>query len=241
MPELSVIVTSYNHGKYLRESIESILSEKIPNMELIVIDDFSTDNSFKTISDLPVKIIRNEKNKGIAYCRNKGLKLSSAKFITFFDGDNILLSGGIKKRLTFLKNNPRYNAVGGISGGVIDSNGKRMNFLENTPPLELSYEFLKEGGKYCCALWLYLFRKKIIEDMIFDETLKFCDDSDFLLKFLKKEKIPIIKVPVLLFRIHDKNTSFIYDGNSVTFSKKVISESLLVNMSHGIIPNSLKN
>ena len=89
-PEVSVILISYNEEDYIHKSINNILDQSFRNLEIIVIDDHSTDKTFDkiiSISDKRLKIIRNEKNLGPVISRNKGILMAKGKYIFFTDGD----------------------------------------------------------------------------------------------------------------------------------------------------------
>lgn len=92
MPLISVIIPIYNLEKYLRQCIDSVLNQKNLDLEIILIDDGSTDNSFIICEeyanlDKRFRIIHKE-NQGQAAARNDGLKLASGKYVVFLDGDD---------------------------------------------------------------------------------------------------------------------------------------------------------
>lgn len=92
--DLSVIMCVYNTAKYLTKSIESVLSQTYENYEFIIVDDGSTDNSYDIIQKYKknkrIKIIQNEKNMGVSYCRNLALKQSNGAYISFLDSDDYI-------------------------------------------------------------------------------------------------------------------------------------------------------
>ena len=96
--KVSIIITIYNQIKYLKDSIESALAQTLDDKEIIIIDDCSNDGSFSEILNItasqkicPIKIIRNDKNKGVIYSRNKGINLATGEYILPLDGDDIIL------------------------------------------------------------------------------------------------------------------------------------------------------
>ncbi len=96
MPEISVIVPVYNCEKYLEKCINSILSQTFDDLELILINDGSSDNSGKICDefkekDSRVKIVH-QKNMGVSVARNVGLDVSEGKYIGFIDGDDYIES-----------------------------------------------------------------------------------------------------------------------------------------------------
>ncbi|MEQ1917842.1 MAG: SDR family oxidoreductase, partial [Elusimicrobiota bacterium] len=94
MTALSVIVPVYNAGAFLKIALDSILAERLPGLEVIVVDDGSTDGAISEISHLPVRVVR-QKNRGEAAARNAGVKASTAPFVTFLDADDLLTPGAL--------------------------------------------------------------------------------------------------------------------------------------------------
>jgi len=90
-PLVSIIITNYNRKKYLKRCIESLYQNNYKNVELILVDDCSTDGSVDFVKDLfpDVKVIHNEENKGLAVSSNIGAKLAKGKYILFYNNDTI--------------------------------------------------------------------------------------------------------------------------------------------------------
>ena len=96
-PLISIIVPTYNVEKYIRTCIESILAQTYRNIEVIIVNDGSTDQSLAVISDLicshhNVKVI-NQKNQGVSVARNTGIDVATGKYITFVDADDKIMPG----------------------------------------------------------------------------------------------------------------------------------------------------
>lgn len=96
-PLISIIVPTYNVEKYIRTCIESILAQTYRNVEVIIVNDGSTDQSLAVISDLicshhNVKVI-NQKNQGVSVARNTGIDVATGKYITFVDPDDKIMPG----------------------------------------------------------------------------------------------------------------------------------------------------
>jgi len=118
-PFVSVFTPNYNNSKYLSETIESILNQEYSNFEYIIIDDYSTDQSWELIKnyakkDSRIKCFRNGRNLGIVKTRNKGFKYrsSKSKYYAIIDSDDISLSDRLKIQVDFLEKNQDYGLVG---------------------------------------------------------------------------------------------------------------------------------
>jgi glycosyltransferase involved in cell wall biosynthesis len=108
-PKVSVIIPLYNRRKYIKAAIESVLNQSYRQIELIIIDDGSTDNVekvlFPILKNNPSIIYLRQSNKGPATALNTGMKLASGEYISFLDSDDEYKKDHIKKRITYFKNN----------------------------------------------------------------------------------------------------------------------------------------
>lgn len=125
-PFVSVIMPAYNAEKYIAEAIDSILNQTYKNFELIILDDASTDNTWKIIEDYASKdkriiSIRNEKNLYIAGNRNKGISIAKGTYIVWQDADDVSYPTRIKKLVQFMEDSVRV----GICGSYIQSFNER--------------------------------------------------------------------------------------------------------------------
>lgn len=106
---VSIIMPSYNTAKYIEKSINSILNQTYDNWELIIVDDCSTDDSDKIISnflnDKRIKYFKNSKNSGAAVSRNKALREAKGKWIAFLDSDDLWAEEKLYKQLKFMIDN----------------------------------------------------------------------------------------------------------------------------------------
>lgn len=99
---------SYNTGKYINDSIESVINQTYSNWELIIVDDCSSDNTYDCISgfcDDRIKLIKNEKNSGAAESRNKALRETKGRWIAFLDSDDIWYPQKLEHQLSFMIKN----------------------------------------------------------------------------------------------------------------------------------------
>lgn len=111
-PVVSVIMRSYNHGAYIRESVASVLSQTLGDIELIIIDDCSGDDSQELIRELArtdtrIRIILHPRNKGMAVGMNEGFRASRGRYIAFIDSDDVWEREKLEKQLTVLTVEPQ--------------------------------------------------------------------------------------------------------------------------------------
>lgn len=115
-PKVSVIVPFYNAEKHIGECMESLVNQTLKDIEIICIDDCGNDNSRQIVqkfaeSDNRIKIIKNDKKRGLSYCRNIGTQHASAPYIMFCDSDGMLLNDACEKMLAAVHKNNADIAV----------------------------------------------------------------------------------------------------------------------------------
>lgn len=114
--ELSVIVPCYNTEKFIRKCVESILNQTYKNLEIILVDDCSTDKTYNILKQyakdyVNIQIIKNEKNSGAGYSRNSALKVANGKYISYIDSDDYIDSDYYEEMIKTVKQNKADIAV----------------------------------------------------------------------------------------------------------------------------------
>lgn len=108
MKKVSVIIPVYNSSKYLFQCIDSVINQDYNNLEIIIIDDSSSDDSLSIINsfkDKRIKIVKLKKNRGVSYARNKGIDLATGDYICFIDSDDYWYKDKVSKQVKFMKDN----------------------------------------------------------------------------------------------------------------------------------------
>lgn len=103
---VSVIMPSWNTGKFIAESIQSVINQTYKNWELIIVDDCSTDNTDEIVgkfTDIRIKYLKNEKNSGAALTRNRALREAKGEWIAFLDSDDLWKPEKLEHQLKFMK------------------------------------------------------------------------------------------------------------------------------------------
>ena len=129
--DVSIICANYNNGRYLKEFVESVAGSSMLPLELIVVDDGSTDNSIEILGRLSsfswLKIIRFQKNKGFARALNAGLDVAVGKYIMRADPDDLMCPLRIEKQFQYLETHPDIDVLGCNVFYFDDKNGKVIN------------------------------------------------------------------------------------------------------------------
>jgi glycosyltransferase involved in cell wall biosynthesis len=145
---ITVLMPVYNAEKYLAEAIESILNQSFSDFEFLIVDDASTDKSVDIINsydDERIKLIHNDKNFGVTYSLNRGLKLAFGKYIARQDADDISFKNRLQLQYEYLENHPQTVLLG--SQAVFDKNS--LPLPKPTERAEVYYHLLAEG----CAFY----------------------------------------------------------------------------------------
>lgn len=114
-PLVSIIIPAYNAEKYIARAIDSALQQTYKNIEIIVVDDGSTDNTAKIVKSYSESIIlyRYQRNQGIGAPRNNGIAISKGEYVTFLDADDCYLPEKVEKLVDFFCQNPSYSIAYG--------------------------------------------------------------------------------------------------------------------------------
>lgn len=185
MEKISVLIPTYNVENYVEEAIFSILNQTYKNIELIIVDDCSTDNTYdilKKISkcDNRVKLYKNSINKKICYTLNRAYKHSSGAYIARMDGDDISEYDRLEKQINFLKENPEIDLVG-VGTISIDENGKEIN---RTTYMK-SFKFLKKAAYLSSpVLHIWMAKREVYEKLNGYRDMPYVEDYDFLLRMI---------------------------------------------------------
>ena len=202
---VSVIIPAYNTEKYIKETINSVLQQSYSNIELIVIDDGSTDTTANTIKaflqDKRINYIY-QKNAGVSNARNNGFKISKGEYVAFLDADDLWHKDFLKKKVEVLNQNKEI--------GVAVSDGCAID--ENSKPLCIFYKGPEEPKKIIelnCDSSLIsssLIRRSIVEKTSgFDPLLSNAADKLFTIEVGSTSKMICIKGCPFYYRIHGKN------------------------------------
>ncbi len=188
--KISVIIPVYNLGKYIEKSLNSILSQEFDqSLEIIVVDDGSTDNSSEVVdkiskADSRVKLFR-QQNAGVSAARNAGLDLATGQYVLFVDGDDILFPGALQKLADELDNDKGAILACGLHNRIT-SYDQEAPTLKGSVIHTDSKEILQRllAGEYDVSACAKMFVKSLIRDIRFIPGKKINEDKYFLFEYL---------------------------------------------------------
>lgn len=189
-PLVTVIIPSYNHERYISQSIESVVSQSYKNLEIIVIDDGSKDESLKIINGLADKygfIVIARENRGLAKTLNEGVGLANGKYISFLASDDYYLPRRIENAVLQLEKSADKVVIVYCDGYIINDAGEKIGLFGDrySRPLTGSiYDNLLVGN------WIpsigVTYKTDVLKQFMFDERFKIEDHTLFLRMFKNK-------------------------------------------------------
>ena len=211
-PLISVIMSVHNEKEYVSDAINSILAQTYQNFELIIIDDYS-DNETADICNVfyknwptKIRLFRNEHNIGLTKSLNIGLKHAKGDFIARMDADDISLNNRFETQINYLIDNSDIDLVGSFYD-EIDKNGKtiRENVKFETEPSIINWRLFFENPIPHPPIML---KKEILNNMGgYNEKIKFSQDYDLFCRLSAFAKMTNLPKVLYKWRVHDKSIS----------------------------------
>ena len=218
-PLVSIIVPIYNSESLLSACLDSILGQSYQNLEIILVDDGSTDHSSQVIKkyakkDSRIKTIT-QKNQGQSTARNQGLKLAKGDYISFIDSDDTIDHSFIEKLLQPFQNHHTSLSLCGIHRLFLKNNTGENLYLSpiiKKRPKESQKNYIlrllaKDGRLYSSVNKLY--QASIAKKISFDQSLNFAEDTKFVLEYLKNTTgdLIFIQKPLYTYNFGSKNST----------------------------------
>ncbi len=207
MSEISIIIPAFNSEKYIEEALGTLLAQKCPLKEIIVIDDGSTDGTASLVKRYGERVSYHfQENRGLSAARNAGIRLSTGSYLAFLDADDLYHPEKLEIQKRFLDTHPDVDMV------FSDFEYFGGNLLRR--PIPDSFK-RGEGNLFvdlfkfnCIAIPTVLLRRDCFEKVgFFDEALRAAEDYDFWLRLIKGKKIGYIDRVLARVRLHPENMS----------------------------------
>lgn len=211
IPAVSVIIPAYNREKFIRETVDSVLNQTYKNIELVVVDDGSTDDTLEILKEYGDKIIvlqhPGRVNKGQSAAINLGLISSNGKYVAILDSDDLFALKKVQLQVEFLENNPDVGLVYGNGYGV-NEKGEKIYRIYGAGHRE---ESKPEKVLLDCYFLLpnnSMIRRNVLERVGgFDETLRSAQDHDMAIRVAEITKLAYIDEELFYYRRHGNSIS----------------------------------
>lgn len=211
-PLVSAIIPSFNRAELTLRAIHSVLNQSFENIELLVINDGSSEDYLAVQQLLEEKkgIYLETENQGVSAARNLGIELSKGEYIAFLDSDDEWLADKIYKQVEVISENPKYPIVQALERW--NRNGKIITVPKHLSPAH--GESFKKAVDYCCiGPSSALIRKELFNEIgLFDPCLRICEDYDLWLRIL--DKYPVFCI--------QEELSIKYGGHSDQLSRSEV-------------------
>lgn len=220
-PLVSVCIPAYNNADYIKETIECVLNQTYKNIELIVVDDQSKDNTVdvvRSIQDDRLKLYINEKNLGMSGNWNRCMELCTGEYIKLICADDLIHETLIAREVEAMEAHPEVLLVESDTQ-FVDKNGKAKGFYKRyrksgvVDGKEISKACVHTRDQFGAPLANLVRRSAYEMSGGFDSTFVYIVDYDFFMTIAKTGKVYIIHEPLNYFRIrYDSNTGQVMGG-----------------------------
>jgi glycosyltransferase involved in cell wall biosynthesis len=214
--KISVVLAVYNGASYLKEAIDSILSQTFRSFEFTIIDDGSTDDTAEILSaynDPRVVLVHNEVNKGLIHSLNQGLSLSKGKYIARMDADDIALPQRLQVQYDFMESHPEIGICGSIIEAFYANSQKRMvvQFPESDRAIR-AYTYFQ--APFCHPA--VMLRSEIMTkyNLVYPKAFYRAEDYALWIDMLKYTKGYNIQTVLLRYRKHEGSETSLSANNS---------------------------
>ncbi len=211
-PLVSVIIPTYNCRKYVLSAVNSVLRQSMPDLEVIVVDDASTDGTARLLADVDddrLTVIRSDVNLGPAGARNLGLTYAGGAFVGFQDSDDIWVSTKLEKQICQYeraKSRDSTEVVVYSSVEIMDEEGRSLGNLWDP-------SFLKQGDIFQALLvrnfvpcQSVLVKRRLIQEVGgFEPSMRYAEDYLLWLRLARRYRFYCVFEPLVRYRVHSGN------------------------------------
>ena len=204
LPRVSVVIPAFNCGDYIVEAIASVVAQDYPDIEIVVVDDGSSDDTAaKVTSAFPEVLYIRQENAGSAIARNRGILASSGELVAFLDADDLWLPGKLDKQVRYLMEHPEVS--------LVYTDFSRSADVEHDISSRLATrKFWTQGSEFLSLLrqnFLHtssvILRRKILADSgIFDPKFRNAQDWDLWIRVGEVGRFALIDEVLTRYRLH---------------------------------------
>ncbi|MEH2068025.1 MAG: glycosyltransferase [Nostoc sp.] len=209
MPNVSVIIPTYQRADLVSETIESVLAQTYTDYEIIVVNDGSTDNTREVLAQFKDKItVIYQDNQGLPAARNTGIMASQGRYIAFVDDDDLWLPYKLEKQIPCFESNPNIGLV--YSNMVFFKDNRVLSYNmwpKGSHPPGVLQDWMLFMVDYIPVPTVVVRRECLDEVGLFDQTLTSCEDYDLWLRIIEKFPVHFLNELVAFYRLSANSMS----------------------------------
>lgn len=197
---ISVIIPTYNRAHLIKESLQSVLDQTLKPYEIIVVDDFSTDNTEEVIKSLNsplIKYVKNQRKKGANGARNTGILMAQGEYIAFHDSDDIWFTNKLESQYNFMRINQNFDLCF-CSLLILDESESLKKIVKPKKKIkDKNIGYLLSNENIISTQTIFI-KRSVANKILFDENIWRFQDWDF-----------VIRVYQAGFKIYHLNTTLV--------------------------------
>lgn len=204
MAAVTAIIPCYNHGRYLAEAVESVLAQTYPDVEIVVVNDGSTDDTAAVAASFGERILYMEHaNRGLCASRNRAIEETDGQYVAFLDADDRWHPEKLARQVPLLEADEEV--------GLVHTDGWTLTGEAVGPPIAGGADQAALGGQLFERLLLgnpilapsVVVRRRCLEGVgLFDEALGGCGDWDLWIRVCRRWKVAYVSEPLVYYRRH---------------------------------------
>ena len=210
MPEVSVVMPNYNNGRFVETAIRSVLGQTFPDLELIFVDDASTDGSVALVKGLSkldprVRVVEMAGRIGSAGARNRGIAESKGELVCFLDSDDVYAPSKLAEQLEVVKSSPKPVVVY-CDWWRMDEAGADLGPSRWKHPTKDGWIFNEALSQVYGGVAMCMIPRACLDRVgVFDETLRWAEDLDLVLKLAAQFEFRYISKALYGYRSHENS------------------------------------
>ncbi|MBT0810641.1 glycosyltransferase family 2 protein [Litoribacter ruber] len=227
MTLVTVLMPVYNVAPWLPETISSILNQTFTDFDFLIINDGSTDNSGEIINsfnDPRIRYIKNSRNLGYIECLNFGLKSITSKYIVRMDADDISMPDRLAKQVAYMEAHPEVVVCGGSRINLFEESTRKPQLIKAVT--DTNRLFIQSIFNTSIHHPSAIIRTSVVKEnqLEYKERFYYAEDKEFWLKLSQFGLLANVSDPVLYYRIHSKQVTFLFletqRANSTTITQE---------------------
>lgn len=208
---ISVVMPVYNAGLFLRESLDSVLSQTYKNWELICVDDGSSDNSLNILleyasADSRIKVFKNKKNLGVSATTNFAIGKGRGEYLARMDADDVMTPDRLEKQIKFLKRNPKVIVLGGQCR-LINEKGEKIGQKRFPLTHQEIYKMMYEAMPVQQPTMMVNLKLLPKDFSWYEKMTNTAEEVDLLFRLFKFGQFANLSDEILKYRLHGQNLS----------------------------------